>query len=237
MFSWRSIRTFFLILLLLPIVHLVYLVSRDTLATMAPPGEAWLDHMARYAQEDSSTKLPRDPIVVVGGLRVQLWDGLEEVLAPEPVLMRGLGDAIIDDLIHHHERLIAFYRPEVLVIFPGNSEFHIRDNKSPEELLQRLQQLVALDRGLDPERRIVVIAPVKTILFPGDHDKIDTAITLLNRWAEQDGEVELIDPNPLLCGLQRRPDPRYFRSDGMNLNEHGYLRLSTLVQNRLEEDG
>ncbi len=37
-------------------------------------------------------------------------------------------------------------------------------------------------------------------------------------------------------GGGRRPRPDYFRSDGVNLNEAGYLRLSLLLQARIEQE-
>ena len=38
----------------------------------------------------------------------------------------------------------------------------------------------------------------------------------------------------LLQGEDMKPNPSYYRADGVHLNEHGYLRLSTLVQNHVE---
>jgi hypothetical protein len=32
------------------------------------------------------------------------------------------------------------------------------------------------------------------------------------------------------------PRENYFRGDGVNLNEHGYLRLSVLLQTQVEKD-
>ena len=93
MYSWKTTRTFCAILLLLPIVHLAYIASRDVLATMNPSPHAWDHELAHYAKVDRANPLPDKPLVVVGGRRVKLWHGLTDLLAPMPVLMRGLGDA------------------------------------------------------------------------------------------------------------------------------------------------
>ena len=134
MISWRTLRTLCLVLLLIPVVHLVYLVSRDTVATLNSSPDAWAEEIDAYARQDRASKLPENPIVVVGGRRVKLWPGLEDLLSPMPVLMRGLGDATVDDLIHNYERLIGFYRPETVVLLPSSSEFHIRANKDADDL-------------------------------------------------------------------------------------------------------
>ncbi len=234
MYPWKTIRTVCVVLILIPLVHLVYLVSRDTLASLNHSPNAWDRELAAYVSADSQSQLPEKPVVVVGGKRVRLWPGLAEVLAPREVLMRGLGDAIVDDIVHHYERLIGFYRPEIVVFLPGNSEFHIRDDKSPADLLAGVQELAAIDSSHQVTRHLVIFAPLKTPLHPGDDNRIDETAMRLKAWAKDYPRVILIDANPLLTDADGRPRPHYYRSDGVNLNEQGYLRLSMLLADALE---
>ncbi len=237
MYSWRTIRTLCLVLLLLPVAHLVYLISKDTVASMNPSPKVWEAEIEAYGRQDRSAALPENPIVVVGGMRVKLWQGLETLMAPRPVLMRGIGGAIIEDIIHNHERLIGYYRPETVILLTDNSEFHVRDAKSAHDLVEGIQTLVALDESHHVTRHFYIISPLKTVLYPGDHATIDKATNMLKLWAENDPKVSLLDANRLLQGSDLKPNPAYYRADGVHLNEHGYLRLSTLVQNHVERAG
>ncbi|MCP5189367.1 MAG: hypothetical protein H6988_03145 [Pseudomonadales bacterium] len=232
MYSWNTIRTVCAVLLLIPIVHLVYLVSRDTLAVLDPSPQAWADEVAAYEQADQSASLPRAPVVVVGERGVKLWRGLQDALAPRPVLLRGLGGATVNDITHYHSELISFYRPSAVVVLPGTSEFHIRDNKSAEELVEAIRELAELDLRYDPARQIYIFSPIKNPLYPGDHEKIERATHLLREWAQALPQVRILDPNTLLSGLGGQPNPDNFRQDGVHLNEHGYLRLSLLLQDQ-----
>jgi hypothetical protein len=236
MYSWKSIRIASMILLLLPIVHLAYLISRDTMETLDASPDTWTRELNAYATVDALNHLPTDPIVVVGGHRVRLWHGLEDLLAPRPVLMRGLGDAIVDDITYNYSRLVGFYRPDTVVLLPGNSEFHIRDNKSPEDLAGAIAELVELDGSYGITRHFYIFTPLKTLLYPQDNSTIDQTTRLLKAWADSDKHVTILDANALLCGADGRPRPGYYRSDGVNLNEHGYLRLSLLLRSEVEAD-
>ena len=236
MISWKTLRTLCLVLLLLPVVHLVYLVSKDTIATLDSSPDAWASEIDAYARSDRATKLPENPIVVVGGRRVKLWNGLEEVLTPLPVLMRGLGDATVDDLIHNYERLIGFYRPGAVVLLPSSSEFHIRANKDADDLTRGIKELVQLDAKHQSNSRFYIITPLKTPLYEADDDTVEETTRLLNTWAEGKDHVVILDANDLLGQADGRPNPAYYRADGINLNEHGYLRLSVLLQSALEDD-
>ena len=80
MYSWTTIRIICAILLLIPVVHLTYLVSKETLATMDSSPEAWADELATFEEIDGGNQLPQNPVVVVGGRRVKIWRGLEDTL-------------------------------------------------------------------------------------------------------------------------------------------------------------
>ena len=234
MYSRKASRIACTILLLLPIVHVVYLVSRDTLETLDASADAWAREISAYAATDAKGKLPRTPIVVVGGHRVKLWPDLADLLAPHPVLMRGVGDALVEDITANYSRLGGLYQPDTLVLLPSNSEFQIRVNKSAEGLVAAIKALAKLDGSYEITQRFYIFAPLKTPLHPRDDTEIDRATELLRAWADRDPRLIIIDANPLLAGADGKPRPEFYRSDGVNLNEHGYLRLSLLLQQQLE---
>lgn len=236
MYSWKTIRAVCTVLLLTPLVHLAWLLSREATALLDPSPEVWAPELAAYDRADQARLLPVRPIIVVGGRRVKLWRHLEGLLAPAPVLMRGLGDATVNDITHHYQRLIGYYRPDTVVVVPGNSEFHIRDAKSSEELVEAIRELEALDADYEHTRRFYVFAPLRTPLHRGDDRKIGKITRLLLEWAATLPRVTILDANPLLAGADGRPNPDLFRFDGVNLNEDGYLRLSLLLREVVERD-
>ena len=234
MFSWTQIRIFCAILLLVPVVHLAYLLSRETIATLDASPDAWANEMEAYATADSANHLPEDPVVVVGGRRVKLWRDLPDMLADKPVLMRGLGDATVEDITKNYERLIGFYRPEIVIFLPGNSEFHIRDGKSANEFIKAAQALIDIDSAHGITRQFYLISPIKTPLYRGDFAKIDEISRDMAAWADTRSKVTYLDVNPILQTSDGGPNPRYFRNDGVNLNDGGYARLSLLLKADIE---
>jgi hypothetical protein len=236
MFSWKTICTTCTVLLLLPVVHLAYLLSRDTMEVMNSSPDTWTRELESYAAEDTRTQLPASPILVVGGRGVRLWRNLEEALAPRSVLLRGLGDAVLQDITFNYARLIGHYQPDTLVLLPSSSEFHLRDHKSAGELVAAIRKLYELDASHQITRRFYIFTPVKTIWRPQDHATIDEASQLLHAWAKTEQRVVILDSNSLLSGPDGRPSAYYFRSDGLNLNEHGYLRLAMLLYSQVEAD-
>jgi hypothetical protein len=236
MYSWKTIRIVSAILLLVPIIHLAVLLSRDALAALDSSPTVWNNELEAYVKADRLVERPTEPILVIGGRRVLLWRGLEELLSPKPVLMRGLGDATVTDLIFHYKRLIGFYQPQTVVLLPSNSEFHIRDMKTAEDLVASIRKLVELDFSVRNSGMFYIFTPLKTRLFPEDKPKIEQVTRQLKSWANSKDRVIVLDANILLSDSSGSPKPDYFRPDGVNLNELGYLRLTILLMSQVEKD-
>ncbi|MEH6589925.1 MAG: hypothetical protein V7746_06720 [Halioglobus sp.] len=221
---------------MLPVIHLAYLMSAETLLVLDASPEAWASEVEQYSRLDSHGQLPENPIVVVGGRRVKLWEGLEDLLAPKEVLYRSLGDATVTDITYYYKRLIGYYRPETVILLPGESEFHIRDSKSADEFITAVKELTELDLSHGITRHFYVFPPLKTPLYKSNNPKIEEITTRLQQWATHIDQVHILDANPFLTDRNGNAKPGYFRSDGVNLNEHGYLRLSVLLLDQMEQD-
>ena len=234
MFEWRSIRMFFGILLCLPLFHLAWLLADELRAYLDPSPKAWAEEMQAIIREDETLALPENPILVVGGRRVALWQDLPGMLGPHPALLRALGDAPIEDITHYYDRLIGYYRPDILVLLPSYADLHLRDDKRPDDLVAAIRDLVDLNAQHLATAMVYVIAPLKMPLHPGDDERIDAMSAALAAWTARRSGVALIDANSLLAGPDGRPDPALYRGDGINLNEAGYLRLAMVLREALQ---
>ena len=234
MYSWKTIRIVAAILLLIPIVHLALLVSREALAALDSSPTVWDKELDAYAKSDRLAERTLNPVLVIGGRRVLLWKGLDELLAPRNVLMRGLGDATVDDILFHYKRLIGFYQPQTVVLLPSNSEFHIRDMKSADQLAAAIRKLVELDLSHGRAGHFYVFSPLSTRLYPEDWKKIRETTKLLKSWAKTNDRVDILDANAFLCDASGAAKADYFRGDGVHLNDRGYSRLSMLLLSQME---
>ena len=235
MFAWHTIRTFCVVMLCLPLLHLGIVVSRDVAAKLDSSPDAWLHEVEAYARLDQSMTMPENPVVVVGGRRVKQWEGLRNILASEAVLMRGMGDATIEDISHHYKRLVAYHRPSTVVFLPSDSEFHIRDSKNEQEYMHAIRKMAATDARHGGDWSLILFAPIKSPLRPSDHDKIDIIARELQAFSAENDRIEAIDANPLLALADGAPNPAYFRPNGSSLNEAGYVRLGLLLDDALAE--
>lgn len=235
MYQWKTLRTLAVVLLCLPLLHATYLVTRGVTSYLDPSPDAWAGELRKIVESDLRTSLPERPVLVVGGQRVRLWRDLPDRLAPSPTLLRPLGDATLEDLTHHYDRLVAYYRPRVLVIVPSYSDLHIRDAKSPADFRDAARALLELDDSYGSTAWRVLMVPLMTPLHPEDNAPIRAMAHLAAELETQLPRLSVVDPNQLLTDATGRPDPAYYRSDGINLNDEGYARAALTLEQKLRE--
>lgn len=236
MFKWKTLCILAAVLLSVPLVHLSAMVSKDLGRYLNPSPSAWDSEISALIDADLDIALPDRPLLVVGGQRVRLWKDLTNRLRPIPTLLRPLGDATLEDLTHHYGRLVAFYRPRALVLFPGYADLHIRDRKHPQEFETELRRLFELDEAYGSSEWRYVIAPLMMPLHPRDDERLKAMAERAKRVARESTNLTFIDPNPLLRGPNGRPNPAYFRGDGVNLNAEGYARVTLLLTDAVRKN-
>lgn len=235
MYKWTTLRALAGLMLCLPLVHFVYIVSNGMSTYLNPSPMVWNPEIAAIVERDLSAVVPEKPIVVIGGQRVRLWNELPASLLPRPTLMRPLGDATLEDLAFHYDRLVAFYRPEILVVFPGYADLYLRDQKGPEDFKLRLRELLKLDEDYGASNWRYVIAPIQMPLHTEDSDRIRAIVEQIRFLGEELPDLTIIDPNPILAGSDGLPNPAFYRGDGVNLNPNGYARLSLMLEWEIEK--
>jgi lysophospholipase L1-like esterase len=221
-------------LLLLPLAHLAWLISTDLQRYLDPSPRTWEGALQSVVDADMRTTLPAHPVLIVGGQRVRFWDDLPQRFAPGVTLRRALGDATVEDLTFYYDRLVAFYRPAVLVLFPGHADLHLRDNKTPEAFRSAVEGFLDKDRDYAPGRQRILLTPLLTPLHPGDKVRIAAMSRLAQGLAAQRDDLLVIDANPALQRADGSPDPAYFRIDGVNLNTAGYAIITALLRSVLD---
>ncbi|EED30741.1 hypothetical protein NOR53_271 [gamma proteobacterium NOR5-3] len=234
MYQWKTLRTLAGLLLCIPLIHLALIVSRDLSTYLDPSPEAWDGEIAALITADLNAVIPKEPVVVIGGHRVRLWKDLPASLLPRETLMRPLGDATLEDLAHHFDRLAAFYRPDILVVFPGYADLHLRDEKTPEDFKDSLRTLLDLDEEYGSSSWRYVIAPVQMPLHPDDQERIAKIGRSIELLVAELPDLTIIDPNPMLSKLDGTPNPAYYRGDGINLSPSGYERISLLLATEIK---
>ncbi|HEX3313853.1 MAG TPA: hypothetical protein VHR72_03125, partial [Gemmataceae bacterium] len=107
------------------------------LAVFAPaqtPNLARFDKtIAGFEAKDKDHPPPKDPIVFTGSSSIARWKDVAKAFPEYPVLNRGFGGSTTPEVIHYFDRVIAVYKPRVIVFFCGSND--LAGKRTPQQVI------------------------------------------------------------------------------------------------------
>ncbi len=175
-------------------------------------------------------------IVFVGSSSFTLWSSMERDLAPLPVINRGFGGALIDDVVRYASRIVVPYEPSAIVLFAGTNDIAGRHPATPEYVAERFDAFVARIRISLTEVPIfyVSITPSRARwdLWPvAQH-----ANRLIEQRGGADHSLRFIDLTARLLGPDGLPDRSLYRRDGLHPNGRGYAIWTEEIRSAVERE-
>ena len=161
-------------------------------------------------------------IVFVGSSSFTLWSSLEVDLAPLPVVNRGFGGALIDDVVRYADRIVVPYHPSAVVLFAGTNDIAGARPASAEYVAERFDAFVAKVRLSVPEALIFYVAITPSRARWRLWSLAMEANRLIEARVRADARLRFIDLGRFLLGRDGTPDPKFYRSDGLHPNKSGY---------------
>ena len=182
----------------------------------------WEHSIRAFEARDRRCAPGQGAIVFGGSSSFTLWSSLEADLAPLPVLNRGFGGAMIDDVVRYADRIVVPYHPAAVVLFAGTNDIAGARPASADYVAERFDAFVAKVRLAVPEALTfyVAITPSRARwrLWPVAME----ANRLIEARVRADAKLRFIDLGPFLVGGDGTPDPEFYRRDGLHPSKTGY---------------
>ncbi len=182
---------------------------------------------------DRTHPLPVNPVLFVGSSSFRLWPNLPGAFPGWNVLNRGFGGSRMSDLLRLFPRLVTRYRPGLIFVYEGDND--LAGGVPPTLVARQFEEFVARCHEEVPGTPIVLLAvkpsPLRSALQSVQSD--------LNQQLQQfpiafPGVFFVDTARPLLdsAGL---PQPEFFESDRLHLNDQGYAVWQTVIAGFLDQ--
>lgn len=182
--------------------------------------------IARFDAEEKSNPPARGGIVFTGSSSVRLWK-LEESFPGLPVLNRGFGGSVANDLLVYARQVVLRYRPAVLVIYTGSNDLNAK--LSPEEAFSDYTRFLTLVHDELPATTVIVnsvkVAPVRATQM----EAVANLNKLLETWCRERPWIRWVDATSYLLSSDGQPIARFYRKDRLHLSEEGYARWNAIL--------
>lgn len=172
-------------------------------------------------------------IVFTGSSSIRLWK-TAEAFPTLPVLNRGFGGSVANDLVVHAERVVLRYEPKVLVVYTGSNDLNAK--LKPEEVLADYTAFLNLVHEKLPDCRVIV----NSVKVSESRLKQIPAVKELNSqlqaWCEGKEWVRWLESMNYLMDEKGAPKNEYYRKDKLHLNEAGYAKWNAIIGPVLHEE-
>jgi lysophospholipase L1-like esterase len=194
-------------------------------------------HMSggRFAAEIAAFAHPREaPLpgavtLFIGSSSIRLWN-VAQSFPKLGAVNRGFGGATVRDVLLDYDKVIAGVRPASVIVYVGEND--IAQGAPAAQVAADLLTLLERLRADMPEARIAYLSmkptPRRWDLYPR-MEEVNAALR-----AKAGKTFDYLDVSDPLMTDADRPDPSYFRSDGLHMNARGYSIWNTIIERWLK---
>ena len=197
--------------------------------------DAWRASIHRFEANDKVNPPAPGGIVFVGSSSFTFWSTMEQDLAPLPVINRGFGGAMIDDVVRYVDRIIVPYKPKAVVLYAGANDIVDPRAKSPKRVAERFRTFVGRVHENLPDALIFYIGITPTLSGWKWWPIANETNQLISDIVSADSKLRFIDLSDLLLGADKLPERSLYGNNG-HLNELGYERWTSRIKPILEKE-
>ncbi|MBI1768379.1 MAG: GDSL family lipase [Bacteroidetes bacterium] len=201
------------ILILLVAFHASFHLSSQALPHL------W-DEVQTIKKFDQQYQTPPHPIVFVGSSSIRKWDDLQQAFGNYNVLNRGIGGAVISDIIFYLNDLVFVYQPKQIVIYVGENDL-TNEKLTADSILNQTKRLYQLIRAKLPSTPIIYISFKPSPSRDRLQQKAIEANRSIQKFFAGEKSVVFVDIySQMLRNGKSRPE--LFVEDQLHMNTAGY---------------
>lgn len=198
--------------------------------TPRPNPARFVGEITAFAKQPSET----GGIVFTGSSSIRLWPDLKQDFSDLPVVNRGFGGSVANDLIVYFETVITRHAPKLVVVYTGGNDLH--EKLSVDEALGDYTAFLKMVHDRFPQTRIILtsvkIAPSRSLEIPSVH-----ALNVrLQAWCTDKNWLRYIDCTSYLADPQGQPMLSYYRDDQLHLSATGYAQWRSILEPVVREE-
>ena len=198
--------------------------------TPRPDPQRFAGEIAAFAKKEPE----KGGIVFVGSSSIRLWSPLKKDFPGLPVVNRGFGGCVANDMIVHFDTLVGRHEPKLVVTYAGGND--IDKKLTVTESFTDYTDFLTLTHDRFPKARVILnsvkIAPSRGSQVP----KVNELNDRLRAWCAGKDWIRYIDTSSYLADSSGHAIPAYFRADMLHLNAEGYSKWKAILEPVVREE-
>lgn len=184
------------------------------------PIDPWEGDIRAFEQADRAHPPKPGAVLFIGSSSIRFWDSLQADFPSTHIIRRGFGGSEIRDATRFAGRIVAPYRPRLVVMYAGDND--LAAGRTPQQVRDDFAAFVMRVRSDLPGVKIDWItikpSPARANLLEAMRD----ANALVTKFAGSQSGVRVIDVFTPMLDANGQPRDGLFGGDGLHMNRAGY---------------
>lgn len=198
--------------------------------TPRPDPARFAGEIAAFAKQDAV----KNGIVFTGSSSIRLWGELQKDFPGLPVLNRGFGGSVANDLIVYFDTLIGRHEPKVIVTYTGSNDIH--EKLSVSEAFADYTQFLEMTHERFPKTRVVLTSVKVAPRRIEQASRVRELNVLLKEWSASRDWIRYVDCTSYLCDPADQPILSFFVEDHLHLSPSGYEKWTEILLPVVKEE-
>lgn len=187
-----------------------------------------------FEEADALARYPDNPIVAVGSSSLRGWHRtIDQDLAPLPIIPRGFGGSMMNDVLHYTDRIVTNYSPRAILLYEGDND--IAHGLRPQTVLDTYEAFFEKVWAHRDDTRIYVISVKPSPSRQQHWPKMQELNELLAERARQDERLFFVDVATAMLTEEGEMRPELYLGDMLHMNEKGYEIWTRVVREEMVE--
>ena len=212
------------------VLALAVICSAITLSVRGDP-EQWRAEIDQLTAQDAQRPAPTGAVVFVGSSSIRMWATLAEDFPGVTVINRGFGGSQLEDSVFYFDRLVAPYRPRLVVLYAGDND--IASGKTAEDVLADFLAFREKVRALGTDTRLVYLSIKESPARAHLREEMRRANALVAEACAQDRLCAFADVSAVLQDERGEFRADLFEQDGLHVNRAGYAAWADVIREKV----
>ncbi|MDQ2665342.1 MAG: alpha/beta fold hydrolase [Gemmatimonadota bacterium] len=187
----------------------------------APKRVPFEPEILAFEAADRASPPRQGGVVFAGSSTFRMWMKAAADFPGVALVNRGFGGSTFPDLLQAESRIVAPYRPHLIMLYEGDNDLNA--GRTPADVLNDYRSFVSLVRRQLPSTRVTFVSIKPSPSRWAIVDKMREANRLVQQEVARDTLLAYVDVFTPMIGANGHPRPELFGPDSLHMTRAGYL--------------
>lgn len=193
----------------------------------------YLPEIKAFETKDSLSMPQEGQVLLAGSSTFRLWLTYQQDLKDFPVINRGFGGSQMSDLNYYFDRIVAKYKPKMILVYEGDNDLNA--GKNPDSVIREFKEFVQMVKAKLPSTKVAFCSIRPSLARVAILKKQRTVNQAINKFCKYQKRIYFVDIQKDFYLPNGEMMTDIFVADRLHLNKKGYEIWANATRNFLHK--